>query len=151
MKKHTLFLYLHKKIQQCPTATLILKTYSLERKFAVMWFGYFIRLPFILVVWCGSFLDFELNNRCVLTGNNRARYVERGRIINVPNDCLFFTKLPCYCGDSILGKLGKSGMPAITWSSTFPTHSHGLGRLVFREPSKVRTAPKSLTSKYPEL
>lgn len=61
----------------------------------------------------------------------------------LPNDCLFFTKPSCYCGDGILSKLDESRMPAITWSNTLPTHSHGLGRFIFREEPKVMTAHHS--------
>lgn len=35
---------------------------SLVKKFAVMWFGYLIHFPLILVVRCGSFLDWTLTS-----------------------------------------------------------------------------------------
>lgn len=121
-----------------------------------MWFGYMMHFPLILVVRCGSFLGWTLISCSRLTPPIVSmviieRVCERGELTNVPNDCLFFIKLSCYCGDSILGELDESWIPAVTWSTTSPTHSHELGRLNFRKVPKVTTAQNTLAQEFPKF
>lgn len=60
MRGNTLFPFIFAKVSG--VFTLALKSCSLMRKFAVMWFGYLMYLPLNLVVRCGSFLCWNLTS-----------------------------------------------------------------------------------------
>lgn len=99
---------------------------SLVKKFAVMWFGYLIHFPFILVVRCGSFLGWTLTSCSRLTPLivRMAIFVREGRVptyrmIAIPLQSFLATVVTVFSMDwAYLGYLLSLGLLHLQLTST---------------------------------